>query len=82
MNYTEYNYKETITLKFSLPLQFMNKHNHNCHNNPNCVSDLLALPYYYSVPSLLLISLSEKTFFSDKKLGDLELNLDDLTDEK
>ena len=81
---SEFSYRESLTLKFPLPEDNMASsssavplHQTLCGSSDNSLFPLLV-----TCPQLLVFSVHEKTFFSEKKLGEVELNLADIHEDK
>jgi hypothetical protein len=54
----------------------------SCQENNNTKVLHMKSNCFFVAPSMVLISIFERNFFSDNKLGDVEINLNDLTENR
>jgi hypothetical protein len=80
---TEYNYSESFLFKFPFPEDRIAALASG--STASCMQESIdetLFPLLATYPQILGLSILEKTFFSEKKLGELELPLDDINEER
>merc|ERR1711871_800966 len=86
-HYTEYPWKEATIFRFPLPEHVLSIHDDNATSSSSTSSSSFKEDddeyqiFFKSPPKLVKLSVYERTFFSDNKLGDIQLPLSTIGEE-
>jgi len=82
---TDYSWREQALFRFALPEGIVSLQS-PCRDHTSYANKELFTPIthenFYSCPDTVILSVFERTFFSDNKLGDLHLSLNELSERR
>jgi hypothetical protein len=79
---SDYSWREQALFRYALPEGIVSVETGSELNNGVASVGVNVHENFYSCPDAVLISVYERSFFSDNKLGDIQLNLSELSDKR